>query len=88
VGGGEAGGWSFTCRLRAVSDCVIEGGVREPLVGAVPLLASLDVSVERSVLKLALERLRSSLKFKKDGAIALVDGDSSSPLASIHRRKY
>lgn len=63
--------WSFNCKLRAGSDCwPIEGGVREPLVGVLPWLASLAVSVDRSVLKLALDRLRSSLKFRKDGAMA------------------
>lgn len=49
----------------------MEGGVSEPLVGVGPLLPSLEVSVEWSVLKLALDRLRSSLKFgRKDGAMA------------------
>lgn len=38
-------------------------------MGVVLLLASLDSSVDRSVLKLALDRRRSSLKFKKDGAM-------------------
>jgi hypothetical protein len=38
-------------------------------VGVVVLLTSLDSSVECSVLKLALDRLRNSLKFKNDGAI-------------------
>jgi len=54
---------------------VIDGGVSEPLVGAVPLL-SLEVSVDcdRSVLKLALDRLRSSLKLKKDGAMTFDSG--------------
>lgn len=42
----------------------MEGGVTEPLDGAVPWLTapSLDVSVDTSVRKLALERRRSSLK--------------------------
>ena len=49
----------------------MDGGVSEPLVGVAPLLPSLEVSVERSVLKLALDRLLSSLKFgRKDGAMA------------------
>ena len=49
----------------------MDGGVSEPLVGVGPLLPSLEVSVERSVLKLALDRLLSSLKFgRKDGAMA------------------
>jgi hypothetical protein len=51
----------------------MDGGVIEPLVGVVliPWLPSLDPSVDRSVRKLALDRLRSSLKLKMDGAIAL-----------------
>ena len=63
----------MTCRSRAGSDCCpIDGGVREPLVGVVPWLASLEVSVDRSVLKLALDLLRKSLKLRKDGAMAHV----------------
>lgn len=56
-----------------MSDCsLMEGGVREPLVGVVPGLASLAVSVDRSVLKLARDLLRKSLKLRKDGAMAAV----------------
>jgi hypothetical protein len=63
----------LTCRFKAGSDCApIEGGVSEPLVG-VALLPSLDSSVDRSVLKLAFDRLRSSLKFKNDGGMAVKD---------------
>lgn len=60
----------LTCTLRAGSDWWDEkdGGVKEPVVG-VPLLASLEPSVERSVLTLFRDRLRISLKFKKDGDI-------------------
>lgn len=47
----------------------MDGGVKDPVVGVVPLLASLDVSVDLSVLKLCLDLLRSSLKLKKDGAM-------------------
>jgi len=45
--------------------------VSEPLVGVLPWLwlPSLDVSVDFSVLKLALDRLRSSLKLKREGAM-------------------
>jgi hypothetical protein len=39
-------------------------------VGVVLWLASLDSSVDRSVLKLALDRLRNSLKFRNEGAMA------------------
>lgn len=35
------------------------------------LAESLDESVDRSVLKLALDFLRSSLKLRKDGAMAV-----------------
>lgn len=73
AGGAGTSNWSFICELRAGSDWAsIDGGVREPLVGArlpAPLLPSLEVSAEMSVLKLALDRLRSSLKLKRDGAI-------------------
>ena len=49
----------------------MEGGVREPLVGAVPLLPSLEASVDPFVAKLALDLLRSSLKLlMNEGAIA------------------
>lgn len=62
---------SANCRFKAGSDCwPIDGGVEDPEVGVVPLLASLDVSVDRSVRKLCLDRLRSSLKLKRDGAMA------------------
>ena len=62
---------SFTCRCKARSDrCVSDGGVSEPEVGAVPLLPSDDPSVECSVRKLALDRLLSSLKLKREGAMA------------------
>lgn len=72
--------FSLTCWSRAMSDCsLMEGGVSEPLVGVVPGLASLAVSVDRSVLKLARDLLRKSLKLRKDGAMApVVTG------ASIH----
>jgi len=81
VGGGRAcgtgGGWSWscslTCKCKAGSDSgPTDGGVSEPVVGVVPWLASLEVSVDRSpaVLKLALDLLRKSLKFRKDGAMA------------------
>ena len=66
---------SLSSRLRAGSDCApMDGGVKEPVVGVVVLLASLDSSADRSVLKLALDRRRSSLKFKKDGAMTQVAG--------------
>lgn len=44
----------------------------EPLEGVVPWLPapSLEVSVERSVRKLAFDRRRRSLKLRKDGAMA------------------
>lgn len=45
-----------------------EGGVIEPVVGAVPWLSSLEESVEVSVRKLALDRLRNSLR--NEGAMA------------------
>lgn len=41
-----------------------------------PLLPSLEVSVEWSVLKLALDRLRSCLKLKSEGAIAVRAAES------------
>lgn len=56
---------SLTCVLRAGSDCCAsDGGVTEPLEGAVPWLTapSLEVSVELSVRKLALDRRRSPFK--------------------------
>lgn len=64
--------FSFNCKFRAGSDsCAIDGGVTEPLVGVVPWLPSLDVSAERSVLKLALDLLRICLKLLKiEGDIA------------------
>ena len=57
--------------LRAGSEGFeIDGGVSEPLVGVVPLLSLLAVSeVEASVLKLARDRRRSSLRLKSVGAI-------------------
>ena len=62
--------FSLTCWSRAMSDCsLMEGGVSEPLVGVLPGLASLAVSVDRSVLKLARDLLRKSLKLRKDGAM-------------------
>lgn len=56
------------------SDCLptSDGGVREPLVGAVPLLLwppSLEVSVDCSVRKLALDFRRSCRRLKIEGAI-------------------
>jgi len=53
-------------------ELVTEGGVSEPVVGAVPWLppASLDVSVETSVRKLALDRRLNSLKLNREGAMA------------------
>lgn len=63
---------SFSCRFSARSDCwEIDGGVSEPLDGLVTLLASLDEeSVDRCVLKLALDRRRNSLKLNESGAMA------------------
>ena len=55
----------LSCKLSAGSDwCPKDGGVTEPLDGAVPWLTapSLDVSVDSSVRKLALDRRRSSLR--------------------------
>ena len=79
--GGKGPVASLSCRFKAVSDwCArIDGGVREPLVGVFPLLRlpSLEASVDFSVLKLALERRRSSRR--KDGisvASYLTDGVS------------
>jgi hypothetical protein len=64
-------GCSFTCRCRAGSDCApIDGGVSEPLVGVVLWLDSLESSADLSVLKLALDRRRKSLKFKNDRGMA------------------
>lgn len=64
--------WSFDRKLRAGSDWWSrDGGVREPVVGAVPLLPSLEVSVEWSALKLALDCLRSFLRLKREGAIVV-----------------
>jgi hypothetical protein len=66
--------WSLSWRLRAGSDWLaIDGGVSEPLVGvALALwLPSLDVSVDSSVLKLALDRRRSDLMLRNEGAILL-----------------
>jgi len=61
----------LTCKLRAKSDRPArDGGVKEPVVGVVPWLASLEVSVDCSVLKLDRDFLRKSLKLKKDGAMA------------------
>jgi hypothetical protein len=64
----------LTCKLRAGSDWwAMDGGVKEPLEGAVPWLgaSSLELSVEFSVRKLALERRRSSLKLpRNEGAMA------------------
>lgn len=57
--------------LRFKSDWLgMDGGVSEPVVGVVPWLPSLDASVDLSVRKLALDRLRSSLKLRKEGGIA------------------
>lgn len=50
----------------------MDGGVTEPLVGVVLWLASLDSSADRSVLKLAFDRLRSCLRFMKEGAMVSV----------------
>jgi len=49
-----------------------DGGVSEPLVGVWPWLrlSSLEVSVDSSALKLALERRRNSLNFRNEGAMA------------------
>jgi hypothetical protein len=66
---------SLSCICRAGSDCcAIDGGVREPVEGAVPWLTapSLEVSVDWSVRKLALERRRSSLNLRKVGAIMIM----------------
>jgi hypothetical protein len=60
----------FSCKLSAESDrWASDGGVSEPLVGVAPWLPSLDVSVDCSVRKLALDRLRICLKLKKEGAM-------------------
>lgn len=48
----------------------VEPGV-DPLVGVVLWLDTLDSSVDRSVLKLAFDRRRNSLKFRNDGDMAL-----------------
>lgn len=67
---------SLSCVLKAGSDsCASDGGVTEPLEGAVPWLTapSLEVSVELSVRKLAFDRRRSSFKN------AMVTGDSVRP---------
>lgn len=81
LGTGGTGGtcWSLTWRLRAGSEwAAMEGGVNEPVVGVpvswLPCSSLLEVSVERSVLKLAMDRLRSSLKLRKDGAIMALMG--------------
>jgi hypothetical protein len=71
-GGSEPSSCSLRWRGRAWSDWLgIDGGVIEPLVGVLlmPWLPSLEASVDRSVRKLALERLRSSLRLKMEGAI-------------------
>jgi hypothetical protein len=75
-GTGGAPDWSFCIwRLRAESDwrACSDGGVNEPLVGVLPLLRlpSLEVSVDFSVRKLALERRRNSLKFRKEGGMVV-----------------
>lgn len=54
---------------------VTDGGVRDPDVGVAPLPlplppASLELSAECSVWKLALDRRLSPLKLKRDGAMA------------------
>jgi hypothetical protein len=70
----------LSSRFRAGSDrAPIDGGVDEPLVGVVLWLASLESSVDRSVLKLALDRLRSSLKFRNDGAMSAVVKAAGTP---------
>jgi hypothetical protein len=50
----------------------MDGGVKEPVEGAVPWLRapSLDSSVDFSVRKLALDLRRKSLNLRNDGAIA------------------
>lgn len=48
--------------------------MEEPLVGVVPfdtLTSSLEVSVERSVWKLALDRRRRPFRLKREGAILI-----------------
>ena len=63
---------ALTWRSRAGSDpWAMEGGVTDPLDAEVPWLTapSLEASVEFSVRKLALERRRSSLMFRKLGAM-------------------
>lgn len=56
------------------TDGVIEGGVNEPLVGAMPLLPSLEVSLpsveDFSVLKLAFDRRLRPLKDNMLGGMA------------------
>lgn len=73
---GDVDLWLLTWILRAGSDWCEEkdGGVKEPVVCAVPLLASLEPSVERSVLKLFRDRRRISLKFRNDGDIVVPGG--------------
>lgn len=71
---GTGGGCSLAWRGSEGSDWAwIDGGVREPEVGVLLLLCCssvLELSVvERSVRKLARDRLLNSLKFRKDGAI-------------------
>lgn len=70
-GVGDVDCWLLTSTLTAGSDWCEEkdGGVKEPVVGAVPLLASLEPSVDRSVLKLFRDRLRISLRFRNEGDI-------------------
>lgn len=60
----------------------------EPLEGVVPWLPapSLEVSVERSVRKLAFDRRRRSLKLRKDGAMAGRDCELSSSKVTCERR--
>lgn len=84
------GSFSFSldsCWCKAMSDWpategAADGGVREPLVGVRPLLASLDASVasfeDFSVLKLALDRRRMDLMESRLGAIA-ISGDCYCP---------
>ena len=61
-----------SCNSRDGSEALVtDGGVRDPDVGDAPLPpASLELSVECSVRKLALDRRLSPLKLKRDGAMA------------------
>lgn len=67
VGGAECASFA-SCKSKDGSEVLLtEGGVNDPEVGVAPLPpASLELSVECSVRKLALDRRLSSLKLKRD----------------------